>query len=836
MLWLLNISSKDDELQYDSKWANNVTNKADIPEIQYSINKSFSHHHVNKINRTMHHAGNISRSNETVSKVYQPFATMYAEEKVHCPNFSCVDQISSANLSKFEVFNVLGTTLVSEYAENMANISHTFRKPTFAALFDWVLTNACVKVCRDKKRCKKTFSFDKRWKCTNSIDVLYGNIAIPRTIFVATVSLDSFVRSVLPRLTHPFILYSGMNEYTIPHNLDLRFNSNRIKRKFLPLWKEITEHNLLLRWYVENHDLVHPKVSTMPIGLKPTDFIRNNQKDFLRKIENITKPLYSRPLKVLSVDRVRDGPQWADRKNAHHLCAEMQGDLCQVANSSLSHREFIVTISQYPFLLCVHGGGIDPSPKAWEAMLVGTIPVLEHSALDDAYSHFPVAFVDNITDFLRWNTSEIKSTLTQWLRQLGKYYERGSQLRNDTLHKLSTGYWFHKISYSNDQPRSIPAFTPIYTDEKVMCPNFNCVDRSPSSSFSTNLSQFEVYNTMATRIATKNLDTVANLSETFKVPSFAALFDWVVINVCVKVCKEPMGCKRKDLIKKCTHSGIDVLYGNVAVPRTIFVVTISLDSFAKYILPRLNHPFVLYTGTNDLTIPNNLDLRYDSRKVRRKFLPLWKEITEHNLLLRWYVENHDLVHPKVSTMPIGLNPREFDPHDRQVFLQEIENITKPLYSRPLKVLSVDRVRDGPQWADRKNAHHLCAEMQGDLCQVANSSLSHREFIVTISQYPFLLCVHGGGIDPSPKAWEAMLVGTIPVLEHSALDDAYSQLPVAFVDNIADFLRWNTSAIKSTLTQWLLQLGKYYEVGSELRNDTLHKLSTAYWFNKIVGHF
>ena len=33
------------------------------------------------------------------------------------------------------------------------------------------------------------------------------------------------------------------------------------------------------------------------------------------------------------------------------------------------------------------------------------------------------------------------------------------------------------------------------------------------------------------------------------------------------------------------------------------------------------------------------------------------------------------------------------------------------------------------------------------------------------------------IDPSPKAWEALLVGTIPVLEHSALDDAYSQLPV-----------------------------------------------------------
>ena len=33
------------------------------------------------------------------------------------------------------------------------------------------------------------------------------------------------------------------------------------------------------------------------------------------------------------------------------------------------------------------------------------------------------------------------------------------------------------------------------------------------------------------------------------------------------------------------------------------------------------------------------------------------------------------------------------------------------------------------------------------------------------------------LDPSPKAWEAIIAGTIPIIEHSTLDDAYSQLPV-----------------------------------------------------------
>lgn len=56
-------------------------------------------------------------------------------------------------------------------------------------------------------------------------------------------------------------------------------------------------------------------------------------------------------------------------------------------------------------------------------------------------------------------------------------------------------------------------------------------------------------------------------------------------------------------------------------------------------------------------------------------------------------------------------------------------------------------------------------------------------MMDLSNYPFfhfIACIHGGGIDPSPKAWEALMVGTIPIIQHSTLDDAYSRLPVMFV--------------------------------------------------------
>lgn len=37
----------------------------------------------------------------------------------------------------------------------------------------------------------------------------------------------------------------------------------------------------------------------------------------------------------------------------------------------LYHSEFIKHLEEVPFILCVHGGGVDPSPKAWEAIIAG---------------------------------------------------------------------------------------------------------------------------------------------------------------------------------------------------------------------------------------------------------------------------------------------------------------------------------------------------------------------------------------------------------------------------------------------------------------------------------
>ncbi len=81
---------------------------------------------------------------------------------------------------------------------------------------------------------------------------------------------------------------------------------------------------------------------------------------------------------MLFVNRTGSG-QWADRANAVAKCDRniANNDTTCVRPPGINtfngvdHKEFLQFLVQYPFIACVHGGGIDPSPKAWEAIMLG---------------------------------------------------------------------------------------------------------------------------------------------------------------------------------------------------------------------------------------------------------------------------------------------------------------------------------------------------------------------------------------------------------------------------------------------------------------------------------
>mmetsp|Transcript_24899 Transcript_24899/g.34237 ORF Transcript_24899/g.34237 Transcript_24899/m.34237 type:complete len:223 (-) Transcript_24899:43-711(-) len=168
------------------------------------------------------------------------------------------------------------------------------------------------------------------------------------------------------------------------------------------------------------------------------------------------------------------------------------------------------------------------------------------------------------------------------------------------------------------------------------------------------------------------------------------------------------------------------------------------------------------------------------------------------------------------------------------FNTNVNNTIRPILKRPLKVMVSDRVRSGTgQWATRASVIAMCEAVPSWCYRPHQDSfdpnwgLSHKEFVEELHSVPFIVCAHGGGMDPSPKAWESVMAGTIPIIERSPLDDGYERLPVMFVDNWAKDLFENPDAV-ALLESWREKLAPFYEEGSALRKRTLRRLKTEYW--------
>ena len=54
----------------------------------------------------------------------------------------------------------------------------------------------------------------------------------------------------------------------------------------------------------------------------------------------------------------------------------------------LQFKDYIAKLGEYQFVLCPPGVGTD-THRFWETILVGSIPIVETSTLDDLYSKFP---------------------------------------------------------------------------------------------------------------------------------------------------------------------------------------------------------------------------------------------------------------------------------------------------------------------------------------------------------------------------------------------------------------------------------------------------------------
>lgn len=269
----------------------------------------------------------------------------------------------------------------------------------------------------------------------------------PRNIFISTykgdITIPFFASTVLPTLTTPVILVVASEDYTFPHgHKDLRHNmyTNIQHEVYLIINSPIVD-----KIYVENLDTIHPKLHPIPLGMYPVFDIKYLNRFMPHQLNDNMS--WERPIDIFCNHRIGGGAQYEDRRRVESLCKTSWKSLV-TWKDNLNNFEFRNTLLRSKFVICVHGGGIDPSPRAWEALLCGCVPIIESSTLDSAYSVFPVIFVDT------WDSNSItKEKLEQWKKQYD--YVKDIDTRRSILHKLRLQYWWDKISEQGEFSQSL---------------------------------------------------------------------------------------------------------------------------------------------------------------------------------------------------------------------------------------------------------------------------------------------------------------------------------------------------------------------------------------------
>ena len=275
--------------------------------------------------------------------------------------------------------------------------------------------------------------------------ILYlNNISNPRYYFISMftcIGIFFFIQHILPTLTYPIILILASEDITFPTGKkDVRYKNFKSQSE-QQLIKSMIDHPMIKRIFVENLDTLHPKLTPIPLGIHPVSDIKfMNLYNDLQLTLTFDTP---RTESILCIHRLRnDGTsQWDDRKKVTEYCSTIWKPYVRYFEY-LTNDDFKTKLLESKFVLCVHGGGMDPSPKIWQALLCGCMPIIETSTLDEAYGRFPVIYVDS------WNENSITSEkIYEWNKIYENIY-KDTEFRKYVIMMLTLDYWWNIISNS----------------------------------------------------------------------------------------------------------------------------------------------------------------------------------------------------------------------------------------------------------------------------------------------------------------------------------------------------------------------------------------------------
>lgn len=237
------------------------------------------------------------------------------------------------------------------------------------------------------------------------------------------------------------------------------------------------------------------------------------------------------------------------------------------------------------------------------------------------------------------------------------------------------------------------------------------------------------------------------------------------------------------------NKNVSSLPPDVLNAKILFVYTHILDFFFHKIYPLLNNPFVLVTHNSD----DGVDDRYT------KYL-------EDDKIIAWFASNNKIEHKKITAIPIGIANSQW-PHGNLALIDSIKNTNNEKTELVYKSFNVSTSAEHRRNVDRLTS--LNGIKMGP-------PVDNRTYLTQLSKSKFCICPYGNGID-SHRVWEALYLGSIPVVPNCSFFRSFDGLPMIYVDDWSDV----TPAFLSN---------EYVKICQNVFN--YEKSNLSYWRTKI----
>jgi len=246
----------------------------------------------------------------------------------------------------------------------------------------------------------------------------------------------------------------------------------------------------------------------------------------------------------------------------------------------------------------------------------------------------------------------------------------------------------------------------------------------------------------------------------------------------------------------------------------IYVCNTAMPHF-KYLLSYIDFPFILVSGDSDDTMPFDLFTNEE-----------FESFINNPFLLHWFSQNMAVKHKKITLMPIGLDYHTMTSRNnwgaittslnQELLLKSIKKI--PFYERNIKCYANFQFQMNTKHSyDRKDA---ISQIDKNLVFYEPKMVLRLNTWNTQKNYAFVISPHGGGYD-CHRLWEALILGCIPIVKKSLIDELYDDLPVLIVNKWSD--------LSQTLLEETISLFKNKHNNNKFNYD---KLTHNYWHNKM----